>query len=352
MIISRKSRKLDHVRYALELSDTHANASGFEDLFLVHNALPELNGDAVDCSCIFMGKRLQAPLMINAITGGHARLAEINQGLARAAAATGIAMAVGSQRAALDDPNVRHTFTVAREENPDGVILANLSAQCSVDEAMQAVEMIGADGIQLHLNVNQELAMVEGDTDFGGVRDNIERLVKNLPVPVVVKEVGFGLSREVVTALYGAGVRYMDVSGRGGTNFVAIEGKRGGTGGAFLERWGIPTAISLLEALSTGLPVKIIASGGLRTPLDMALALAAGATMTAMAGPFLKEVVEKGWDGLAARINDLIGGLRQVMMLTGAGDLDALSRKPLVITGFTAEWLKRRGVDVDVYARR
>ncbi|MBF7084562.1 type 2 isopentenyl-diphosphate Delta-isomerase [Desulfallas sp. Bu1-1] len=350
--MSRKTRKLDHVRYALELADTYAATSGFEDLFLVHNALPELNDDAIDCSCVFMGKRLRAPLMINAITGGHTRLVEINQGLARAAAATGIAMAVGSQQAALDDPLVRHTFTVAREENPDGLLLANLSAQCSVDEALQAVEMICADGIQLHLNVNQELAMHEGDTDFRGVRDNIERLVKSLPVPVVVKEVGFGMAREVVVALYQAGVRYVDVSGWGGTNFAAIEGKRGGKGGAFLERWGIPTAISLLEALSTGLPVTIIASGGLRTPLDMALALAAGASLTAIAGPFLKELVEKGWDGLVCYINDLISGLRQVMMLTGAGDLAALARKPLVVTGFTAEWLKRRGVDVDVYARR
>jgi isopentenyl-diphosphate delta-isomerase len=321
-------------------------------MYLVHNALPELNRGGVDCAVSFMGKQLRAPLMINAITGGHAGVLEINRGLARAAAACGIAMAVGSQRAALDDPAVRDTFVVAREENPDGLLLANLSALCTSDEALEAINMIDADGIQLYLNVNQELAMREGDTDFRGVLANIQSLVRDLPVPVVVKEVGCGLARETVLALYRAGVSYIDVSGRGGTNFAAIESRRGGSGGAYLEQWGIPSAVSLLEALSTGLPLKVIASGGLRSVVDIAVALAAGASLTAMAGPFLRALQAGGTEGLAGYINDLITGLQRVMMLTGAENLVALARKPLVITGFTAEWLCRRGVDIDCYARR
>jgi len=351
LAISRKTRKLEHIKYALELPDTDF-PSGFGDIFLVHNALPELNRDGVDCSCFFMGKRLRAPLMINAITGGHTAVLEVNRGLAQAAARTGIAMAVGSQRAALDDPEVRHTFAVAREENPDGLLLANLSALCTLEEALEAIDMVAADGIQLYLNVNQELAMREGDTDFRGVLENIARLVQQLPVPVVVKEVGCGLSRETITALYRAGVRCVDIGGRGGTNFAAIENRRGGRGGAYLEQWGIPTAVGLLEALSTGLPLAVIASGGLRTPVDMTVAMAAGAALTAMAGPFLRVLQEKGPEGLVDYINGLIAGLQRVMMLTGAGNLAALARKPLVITGFTAEWLQRRGIDVDAYARR
>lgn len=342
---------MEHIKYALELSSADSS-TGFDDIHLVHNALPELDRHGVDCSCVFMGKKLRAPLMINAITGGHAKVIEINQELARAAADTGIAMAVGSQRAALDDPEVRHTFAVAREENPDGVLLANLSAQCTPDEALEAIHMIKADGIQLYLNVNQKLTMREGDANFTGILDNIRQLVGILPVPIIVKEVGFGISRETVSSLYHAGVSYVDVSGRGGTNFAAIEGRRGGQDCVCLKQWGIPTAISLLEALSTSLPLAIIASGGLRTSVDMAAALAAGASLTAMAGPFLRELKSGGLQGLISFINNLIEGLQKIMVLTGAGDLKSFAQKPMVITGFTAEWLQRRGIDIDIYARR
>ncbi|WP_257720115.1 type 2 isopentenyl-diphosphate Delta-isomerase [Desulfotruncus alcoholivorax] len=343
---------MEHIKYAVELDSEDDASAGFEDISFVHNALPELRYDEVDCSCIFMGKKLHAPLMINAITGGHAGVAEINRGLARVAAETGIAMAVGSQRAALDDPDVRSTFAVAREENPKGLLLANLNALCTPEEANQAIEMIGADGIQLHLNAGQELVMREGETNFKGIGKNIEHLIKNLPVPVLVKEVGFGMSREVVTALFEAGVRYIDVSGRGGTNFAAIEGRRGGVAGMHLKKWGIPTAISLLEATSAGLPINIVASGGLRSSLDMALALAAGASLTAIAGPFLKVLVEKGEDRLISLVGELIAGLKQLMLLTGAANVQALMGKPIIITGYTAEWLQRRGIDVNLYACR
>ena len=350
--ILRKTRKLEHIKYAVELDAGDDASAGFEDISFIHNALPELKRDEIDCSCVFMGKKLHAPLMINAITGGHAEVTEINRGLAKVAAATGIAMAVGSQRAALDDPDVRQTFAVAREENRKGLLFANLNALCTLEEANQAIEMIDADGIQLHLNVSQELVMREGETNFIGIRENIKQLVRNLPVPVLVKEVGFGLSREVVAALFEAGVCYIDVSGRGGTNFAAIEGRRGGVAGLHLKKWGIPTAISLLETMSTGLPLAVVASGGLRSSLDIALALAAGASLTAIAGPFLKVLVEEGEDKLINLVEALISGLEQIMLLTGAANLLALKEKPIVITGHTAEWLQRRGIDIGLYACR
>ncbi len=326
--------------------------SGFADLKLVHNALPELNWDKLDTSCSFMGKILHAPLMINAITGGHADVLVINRELAKAAAATGIGMAVGSQRAALDDPAVRETFTVAREENPRGLLLANLSAFCTLEDAQEAVKMIGADGIQLYLNVSQELVMYEGEANFSGGLDNIRQLALKLPVPVLVKEVGCGMAMETVTALVNAGVCYLDIGGYGGTNFAAIEGKRRGKNGAPLDKWGIPTAISLLEALNVDQRISVVASGGVRTAEDAAKALAAGASLVAIAGPFLRVLKKQGLDGLIKFINELTTGLRRVMMLTGAQHPADLAQKPLVITGFVAEWLKRRGIDIDCYARR
>ncbi|AGL00952.1 type 2 isopentenyl-diphosphate Delta-isomerase [Desulfoscipio gibsoniae] len=344
-------RKLEHIKYAMELPEV-LDQSGFADLLLVHNALPELDWDKTNTSCSFMGKQLSAPLMINAITGGHAGVLEINRGLAKAAAATGIAMAVGSQRAALDDPAVRNTFCVAREENPRGLLLANLSAFCTLEEALEAVNMIEADGIQLYLNVNQELVMREGEVNFSGALENIRNLVLNLPVPVLVKEVGCGMARKTVLALANAGVHYIDVSGFGGTNFAAIEGMRGGKNCASLEHWGIPTAVSLLEALSVGKGISVVASGGVRTAEDMAKALAAGASLVAMAGPFLRVLKREGPERLIIFINELITNLRRIMMLTGAQHTTALAQQPLVITGLVGEWLKRRGIDINKYAVR
>ncbi|OAT83592.1 type 2 isopentenyl-diphosphate Delta-isomerase [Desulfotomaculum copahuensis] len=349
--MTRKSRKLEHLHYSLQICDRAATA-GWEDIALIHQALPEISLAEVKTDCAFLGKPLRAPLMLNAMTGGHPDTAEINRRLARAARRAGIAMAVGSQRAALDEPALAYTYTAAREENPDGVLLANLSAACTPAEAAAAVEMIHADGLQLYLNVPQELAMGGGETDFRGVLANIATLVQCLSVPVIVKEVGFGLSREAVTALYRAGVRYIDVSGAGGTNFFAIESARRGRRRPEMEGWGIPAAVSLLEALQLQRPLFLIASGGLHSALDVAKGLAAGAGLAALARPALQRLVQGSPGELDRWLEQMIGDLRAVMLMAGAADLRALVRKPLVITGRTAEWLRCRGVDVDVYARR
>jgi isopentenyl-diphosphate delta-isomerase len=306
----------------------------------------------IDTSCIFMGKRLKAPLMVNAITGGHPETAWINRELSLAAGKAGIGMAVGSQRAALNDASVRDTFAVARTVNPEGLVLANLGANCTPEEARAAVEMINADGIQLHLNVPQEIAMPEGDSCFKGVLANITSVINALDVPVMVKEVGFGISRETALALHNAGVKCIDIGGRGGTDFIAIEHSRGNKSRQEPQGWGIPTAASLLEVLSLGLDVKLVASGGLRGSLDMARALMAGASLTAMARPFLEALVKGSAGALEEMAANLIDGLGKIMLLTGSANLSELAVKPLVITGFTAEWLTRRGVDIDRYARR
>lgn len=348
--MDRQHRKIQHIEQALAQPE-ETGTSGFPDLLLVHNALPEMEPEDIDLCCSFLGKQLAAPLLINAITGGHEKTLPINRALARLAARRGLAIAVGSQKAALEDPAVVHTFRVVRQENPSGVVLANLSATCHPKEARQAVEMLAADGLQLHLNAAQELAMAEGETDFGRVAENIFRIAREVPVPVIVKEVGAGLSRDVVRRLYAGGITCFDIAGRGGTNFLQIELARRGALWPELSDWGIPTAAALLECLDLQLPVTIIASGGVRTGLDMVKALVAGAQLVGMARPLLQAVYDSE-DALFGYVDDLLLGMRRVMFLLGAARVEQLARLPLVITGATAGWLAARGVDITRWGKK
>lgn len=346
----RLNRKLEHIELSLRQKPSEG-AAGFNDITLVHNSLPELNWSEIDTSCQFLNKKLTMPLLINAMTGGHPELEMINRSLAEAAAAAGVALAVGSQRAALEDSTTRSSFSVVREVNPEGVILANLGADCSLDEAQEAIAMIKADAIQLHVNAPQELAMAEGDRNFRGLLENIKALTSQLAVPVIVKEVGFGMSQESVQRLVGAGVRYMDVGGAGGTDFIAIEQARSGRRESL--HWGIPTATSLLE----GLHVKdekgcLIASGGFKGALDIAKALALGAALVGMARPLLKLVVQGSKANLVSYLSALEEDLRCIMLMLGVRNIEELSRVPLVIGGATYHWLKLRGIAVEHYARR
>ncbi|HBV97705.1 MAG TPA: type 2 isopentenyl-diphosphate Delta-isomerase [Desulfotomaculum sp.] len=349
--MKRQERKLDHLKYSLEMPESTCD-SGFSDVRLIHQSVSGVRLSDTDTSTIFLGKRLEAPLMINAITGGHPQTLRINRELAIAARKTGVAMAVGSQKAALEDSTVEETYRVAREENPDGVLLANLSATCTLEEAAAAVSMIGADGLQVHFNVPQELVMDEGEPDFGMALPCLKRLVENVECPVIAKEVGFGMSGETMLRLYNTGIRIMDIGGRGGTNFISIENARKEFKNNELEGWGIPTAICLFEGLELGLNMDIVASGGLRTSLDITCALAAGAKVAAMAGPFLDIVSRGSVEALVEYIEGLKKGLSMYMVLTGARNISELGAVPLVITGKTAEWLLRRGVNIDGYARR
>lgn len=287
------------------------------------------------------------------MTGGHPGVKEINRSLAKVARDFGIAMAVGSQMAGLENPDVRDTYTVAREENPNGILLSNLSAGASPQQAAAAVEMISADGLQLYLNVPQELAMLEGDRDFRGIIENIRDVVSSLSVPVIVKEVGFGLSRESMSDIYKAGVRFVDVGGQGGTNFVAIENLRSGKESCKgILNWGIPTAASLLEVLSLELSFFSIATGGLSSGIDVAKAMALGAGLVGMARTFLRALLEESEEALRGLVINIINELRLAMLMTGADNLPRLKEKAVLITGTTAEWMERRGIDVNRYAGR
>ncbi len=327
-------------------------STGFEDIRLLNCSVPELNLEDINLRLSVWGKELEFPLIVNAITGGSDQARDINRVLAGLCHKYGLAMAVGSQTIALEEPDWIESFSVVREYNPDGVIIANLSAAANSDDAGAAIDMVNADALQLHFNVPQELAMREGDRHFKGIIEQVARVVETCPVPVIAKEVGFGFSRESVKQLYEAGVRIFDTGGQGGTNFIAIEDKRGGVFQGELNSWGIPTAVSLLEILASNLPVKIIASGGIRSALDAAKSLALGADMVGVAGSLLRILLHQGADELDLWVNDFLYRLQAVFLMSGASDTKSIREKPVIILGPTAEWLRARNIDPTQWAKR
>jgi len=346
----REQRKADHIKLALKNTDG-PGLSGLQDVFLVNQSVPELDLEDIDLTCSFLGKSLNYPIIINAITGGNEQAFRINQGLSLLAAKYGLAMAVGSQTIAVRDPGLRDSFKVARDNNPAGVIIANLSANSSVEEALAAVDMVAADGLQLHFNIPQELAMSEGDRRFKGIIANVKNIASNCKVPVIAKEVGFGFSRESVCKLAEAGIAIFDIGGSGGSNFISIEAQRGGRLDDINE-WGIPTAASLGEVLSTDFNLQVIASGGIKNALDAAKCIAMGADLAGMAGILLRILLQNGYNSLDEWLDNFFYKLRAVALMAGAPSIARLQKSPLVITGATAAWLTARGIDISRWSLR
>lgn len=328
------------------------STSGFEDLHLIHNAIPDLDYNDIELNGELFNKTYSYPLLINAITGGTEEAQKINESLAILAEKYGLLMAVGSQTIAIDDDSLIKSFSIVRECNPKGIIIANLSASASINEVKKAIDMISADAIGLHFNVAQELAMFEGDRNFKGVLDNVAKVVELSPVPVIAKEVGFGFSYEMVQALYDTGLRFIDIGGKGGTNFISIEDQRNGLFKQELDDWGISSAVSLAEAVSVQKDMKFIASGGLRTAHDLAKALAIGAELAGIAGLFLKILIKEGFDYLDDYLENYLHQLKAIYLMTGSKNTKELQEKPLIITGLTAEYLERRGIKPEIWSLR
>lgn len=349
----RQSRKLEHIKYSMLLEDGPA-AAGFTDFHLIHNCLPNLAWHDINIKTSVADIPLSQPIIINAITGGAEDVTSINRELAEFSSLTGAAMAVGSQYAAIEDPAVAASYKIVREVNPNGILFANLGAHVAPDSARYAVEMIGAQAIQIHLNAGQEIIMSEGDRDFNGYLAQIEMIASHVDVPVIVKEVGCGIAHEQAEALSNIGIKAIDVGGTGGTNFLAIEAARSNRElDKDMLEWGIPTAISALETItSTASPIDVIVSGGIRTPLDVVKALTIGGKAVGIAGPILKILRHKGIDGAVSWYNDFITDIKRYMLLVGASTLQELHSSPIVITGFSREWLNIRGVDTTVFANR
>jgi isopentenyl-diphosphate delta-isomerase len=358
-----EKRKQRHIRLSLE-EDVQADiGTGLEDVRLIHRALPEMDLKDASTGIELFGRRLSAPLIISAITGGAEKAKEINAVLASAAEDLDIGIGVGSQRIALENPETEHTFRVVRERAPSALVIGNLgcpqlSFGWGAREAQRCVEMIEADALAIHMNPLQEAIQVEGETHYRGVLGKVREVVDGIDVSVVMKETGCGVAYEEAVKLEEAGVEALDVSGVGGTSWAAVEhhiarevGKREQEAlGEVLWNWGIPTAVSVVET-SKSTKLKIIASGGIRTGVEMAKAIALGADAVGMAKPFLEKAVE-GPDALREHIRLILREFRTVMFLVGAGEVEELKRVPVIILGRTAEWLRLRGFSPEDYALR
>jgi len=334
-----EQRKADHIRVNLEEDVSFDRLTvGFERYRFIHQALPELDLRQVDLGTTFFGKRLNAPVLISCMTGGTDQARQINRNLAIAAQHYGIPMGLGSQRAGIVHPEKADTFKV-RDVAPDILLFANLGAVqfnygFGLDECRRAVAMIEADALVLHLNPLQEAVQPEGDVDFSGLAKKIEAVCKQLEVPVIAKEVGWGISEQTARLLIDAGVAAIDVAGSGGTSWSQVEMYRAPTDlhqrvAAAFRDWGIPTSESIQMVRRAALDIPIIASGGLRSGIDIAKAIALGAHLGGMAGPFLKAAAVSV-EAVMETIEETIRVLRIAMFSAGAGDLAALQRTPLV----------------------
>jgi isopentenyl-diphosphate delta-isomerase len=340
-------RKADHL--ALTASgevDFRQTTTLLEEVRLVHQSLPELAADAIDLSTTLVGRTLSAPVVVSGMTGGTAEAQVLNADLAWAADRLGIAFGLGSQRAMALHPELTPTFQV-RHAAPGVLLLANLGVvqarEMGPERVRELVRAVEADALCVHLNPAMELVQEDGDRDFRGALETIRALVDQAGVPVIAKETGCGLSREAARALSAAGVKTVDVSGAGGTSWVAVEARRAREGSAArslgeeMWDWGIPTAVSVALCAAEGL--EVIATGGLRSGLDVARALALGASAGGLAAPVLRAHREGGRDGALAYLERVVNGVRTVSLLTGCARARDLARAPRVLGFELSHWL-------------
>ncbi|PMC39439.1 type 2 isopentenyl-diphosphate Delta-isomerase [Bacillus sp. UMB0899] len=350
-VSKRAERKIEHIQHALSTGQELTN--GLEDITFVHQSLPNLSVNDIDLSTQIGELTLSSPLLINAMTGGGGEDTRIiNEALSMAAGETGIAVAVGSQMSAIKDKGERPSYEIMRKVNPKGIILANLGSEATIDQAKIAVDMLEANALQIHLNVVQELVMPEGDRDFKDALKRIESITKNISVPVIVKEVGFGMNREIASKLHEAGISAIDIGGYGGTNFSKIENLRRQRVLSYFNSWGISTAASIAEIHSFNKDISIIGSGGIQSALDVAKAIALGSSMVGVAGHFLKIFIEKGYEDLVQEIKEMEEDLTLIMTALGERNINELKHAPLVITGQTHHWLSERGINTTKYSQR
>ena len=351
-------RKAEHLRLAAEADVETRTSAGWEDVHIVHDALPETDAAEIDVGATFLGRRLALPLLISGMTGGHGRALAVNELLARVAERRGIAIGVGSQRAAIRDPLVAPTYSVVRESAPHAFVIANVGVSQLLDQdtegALSAsdlariVAMVRADALAVHLNYLEESVQPEGQTRASGALDAIAALVRRAKVPVIAKETGAGITRAVASRLRRAGVKAIDVGGVGGTSFAAVEALRAAaqsdsarmTLGNRFRDWGVPTAVAVAGVASVGLPV--IATGGVRSGLDAAKALALGATAVGVGRPLLQAAL-RGESEVERWINDFELELRTATFLAGVRNASDLRRAAVVITGATKDWVEQLG---------
>ncbi|MHC1576560.1 MAG: type 2 isopentenyl-diphosphate Delta-isomerase [Methanosarcinaceae archaeon] len=352
--MSTSQRKIEHMKLCAERPvESRSVSTGFNDVTLVHRALPEIKMDDIDMSMELFGKRLKVPFLIASITGGHPDTMPVNAALAQAAEAMCVGIGVGSQRAAIEDPSQEPSFRVVRDEAPNAFIYGNVGAaqiqEYGIEKIETLVEMLDADAMAIHLNFLQEAIQPEGDRDASGCLEAI-REICSLNLPIIVKETGAGISREDALLLKDAGVSAIDVGGVGGTSWSGVEVYRATDStdtsskmlGELFWDFGIPTAASIIEC-KVSLP--IIATGGIRTGLDIAKSISLGACAASAALPFVGPALEGG-DAVAARLGQMIDELKITMFLCGCKDIESLRQFAPVVTGHTLEYLTQRGFGI------
>ncbi len=344
--VRTSSRKQQHVEITVTKDVSHKNkTAGFERWDFVHNALPEINYSEINTTTQFLGKHLSFPLIVASMTGGYAEAVSINKQLAELCATAGLALGVGSQRQALENSRHHRSFSIVREVSKDIPVFGNIGATelvhpNAVDSVRRLAELIEADGFAIHLNPLQEMLQPEGNTKFSGVLNSIERLVKTLEIPVIVKEIGAGISPSVGLKLLNVGVRYIDVAGAGGTSWAGVEilrtafkskSQQQSVAKAFWD-WGIPTVDALrgICALKQQYVFQVIASGGISNGIDMAKAFAFGADFVSVARPILKTLKQKKLSGTLSLIEQWKMEFRGAMFLTGSQTLQQLQQQQLI----------------------
>jgi isopentenyl-diphosphate delta-isomerase len=328
--------------------DVESKGSFFDDIHLLHMAIPDMSEEEIDLSVDLFGKKLSMPLIIASMTGGHPRTKDVNAALSMAVEELQIGMGVGSQRAALEDPKQEESFGIVRDLAPSSFIYANIGAaqlrEYGLDGVERAIEMVDANAIAIHLNFLQEAVQSEGETNTSGCIDMIREICSSTKIPVIAKETGAGISHVVGRKLEEVGVSAIDVGGLGGTNWVAAEmyrsDKKVSSLGTVFRNWGIPTPVSIVECSSLKIP--IIATGGIRTGLDMAKSIALGASLCSAALPFLRPAFN-GKDEVIKKIGLMGEELRIAMFLCDCVDIDALKDAQTIVCGRTREMLEQMG---------
>jgi len=351
-----ENRKDEHILLAAKEDVEFKEKTTFlEYVELIHNPTPEISLKDVNINTEFLGYELEAPIVISGITGGTSLAKKINRALAKAANELKVAIGVGSQRIMLKRKEVVDTFKVVREEARDVPVIGNIGASQVVEGISDSeidfmVNSIGADAIAIHLNPLQEAVQVEGEPNYKGLLSKIRGFVRKSPKPVIVKETGAGIPRESAAGLINTGIIGIDVGGAGGTSFSTIEGLRSKirgnelyeeVGKTFAE-WGIPLAASIVEVRSVSDKILLIATGGIRSGLDMAKSLRLGADLCGIALPLVRAAYSCGAEGVAKLLRRYILELRTALFLTGSRDINELKGKPAIIYGRLKEWIKER----------
>lgn len=337
----REQRKDEHM--SLALNQRHTVQSDFDRVQFVHHSIPSINVEDVQLKSSFPDLEVPNLIYINAMTGGSKWTGKLNEKLAYVAKETNSAMAVGSMHAAIKNPEVSDTFKVTRQVNPEGQIWANVGADVEVDQARQAIDLIEANALQIHVNAPQELIMPEGNRQFDHWLSNIQTIVETVDVPVIVKEVGFGMSYETIELLKQCGVNYVDVSGKGGTNFAMIENaRRPAHEMDYLYEWGQSTAVSLLEARNLYNQVHILASGGIRNPLDAIKAFRLGAEAVGMSRNVLLKVQNDGVEAAIKYLEDFKMQMKKIMTMLNATSIRDLRQSSIVLDRELKNWMEQR----------